>query len=389
MTTFSLPDLGEGLQEAEIVTWHVEVGNDVVADQPLLAVETDKAVVEIPSPRTGRIAALRAAAGDVVAIGAALVDFEDSEVSDSGVIVGALAEEAVRLPDHPLPAAAAHPGAVKAAPAVRALARKHGLDLDAVLGTGPDGSITLADVAGLADGGPDGAPGEPLRGVRRAMARKMAQSHAEVVPTTVIDEADVDAWPAGTDVTIRIVQAIAAACRAVPALNAWYDSARESRRILEPVDLGIAAHTDDGLFVPVLRNVAGRDAADLRRGLDAMKRAAQARDFPPAELRGASITLSNFGIFGAGRHAALVVMPPQVAILGTGRVAPGVVAVDGKPAVRRLIKPLSLTFDHRVVNGGEAASFLAAIIERLERATDAGQAPLTRSGAKALVSEGV
>jgi 2-oxoisovalerate dehydrogenase E2 component (dihydrolipoyl transacylase) len=166
-------------------------------------------------------------------------------------------------------------------------------------------------------------------------------------------------------VTIRLVRAIVAGCRAEPSLNAWYDSQVGGRRLHETVDLGIAVDTVDGLFVPVLRNVANRDAADLRRGLERMKADIRARRIPPEELRGATITLSNFGTI-AGRYAAPVVVPPQVAILSTGRVEPQVVAVDGRPAVHRLM-PLSLTIDHRVVTGGEAARFLAAVIDDLER----------------------
>lgn len=132
----------------------------------------------------------------------------------------------------------------------------------------------------------------------------------------------------------------------------------------EHVDLGIAMDTEDGLFVPVLRDVGARDPADLRRGLEAMKGDVRRRSVPLEELRGQTITLSNFGMFG-GRHAALVVLPPQVAILGAGRVEDRVIAVDGKAAVRPVL-PLSLTFDHRAVMGGEATRFLAAVIADLE-----------------------
>ncbi len=384
MKTFTLPDLGEGLQEAEIVTWHVEIGDDVVTDQPLLAVETDKAVVEVPSPATGTVTAIHAQPGDMVSIGGALVDFADSVVSDSGVIVGVLTEEPTIIaeePAHPAapampaepqpmaePQAAAAPAIrVKASPAVRALARKLGVDLAAIEGSGPGGAIAACDVERGGQTLASFEPEEKLRGVRRAMARKMAQSHAEVVPTTVIDEADIDAWPDSTDITFRLIRAIARACGAQPALNAWYDGANETRRLLGRVDIGIAAHTEDGLFVPVMRDVAKRDAPDLRRGLDAMKADVVARAIPPDELKDPTITLSNFGVFGAGRHAALIVMPPQVAIVGAGRIESRVVPVLGGIEVHRIL-PLSLTFDHRPVNGGEAAGFLAAMIGDLARA---------------------
>lgn len=389
MKTFTLPDLGEGLQEAEIIAWHVEIGDDVVTDQPLLAVETDKAVVEVPSPATGTVSVIHAQPGDMIPIGGALVEFEESVVSDSGVIVGELADVATTIaeeathpaapampaepepmpaPNEPMPEVrAAEPDVrVKASPAVRALARKLGVDLGAISGTGPGGAIASGDVERAGQTLASFEPAEPLRGVRRAMARKMAQSHAEVVPTTVIDEADIDAWPAGTDITFRLIRAIAKACEAQPALNAWYDGANESRRLLARVDIGVAAHTDDGLFVPVMRDIATRDEADIRHGLNAMKADVKARAIPPDELKDATITLSNFGVFGAGRHAVLIVIPPQVAIVGAGRIEQRVVPVMGGMEVHSIL-PLSLTFDHRPVNGGEAAGFLAAMIADLAR----------------------
>ena len=161
-----------------------------------------------------------------------------------------------------------------------------------------------------------------------------------------------------------MVRAIVAGCAAEPALNAWFNSQSQGRRLHDKIDLGIAVDTPDGLFVPVLRDVARRDPADLRRGLDRMKADIRARTIPPEELKGATITLSNFGTV-AGRYAAPVVVPPQVAILSTGRIEPRPVAEGGRVEVHRLI-PLSLTIDHRVVTGGEAARFLAAVIEDLE-----------------------
>lgn len=366
MSGFTLPDLGEGLHEAEIVAWHVEVGDHVVADQPLLSVETDKAVVEIPSPQDGTIGKICAQPGQTIEIGGLLVEFENgAKRADSGVIVGELPKTEIRIDeDHqPETRSSKH---IKATPAVRALARKLNVDLAIVDATGPNNTVTGEDVQRAANVLADLGPPEPLKGVRRAMARKMAQSHAEVAPATVVDEADVDAWAPGTDVTVRLVRAICVACRAEPALNAWYDDNDASWRLIKKVDLGIAAHTDEGLFVPILRNAGARDEADLRAGLDAMKRDVRAHTVPQEEMRGPTITLSNFGVFGAGRFAEMVVMPPQVAIVGAGRISPRVVAADGAPAVHRIL-PLSLTFDHRVVNGGEASGFLAALIADLEK----------------------
>jgi pyruvate dehydrogenase E2 component (dihydrolipoamide acetyltransferase) len=211
----------------------------------------------------------------------------------------------------------------------------------------------------------DAGPPRPLHGVRRAMAQKMEQSHAEIVPASVYDEADVETWLDTGDITVRLIRAIVAGCKISPMLNAWYNGQNKTVRIIEKIDVGMAINTDDGLFVAVMRNVASRDNADLRRGLNNLKQAVQARQIPLDEMRGATITLSNFGVSGAGRFANLVVVPPQVAIVGAGTIRPRVIARDGAPAVRRTL-PLSLTFDHRVVTGIEAANFLKAMVTSLE-----------------------
>lgn len=371
MSTFVLPDIGEGLHEAEIVAWHVAVGDHVVADQPLVSVETDKAVVEIPSPRSGHIAALHGAAGDIVDVGQPLVDFADGAAPDTGAIVGDLpAAEPARVETQPEPAprdGPQHP-AGRATPLVRRMAKRLGVDLGTVTPSGPHDTITRADVeAAAGDHGRAGDVAEPLRGVRRAMDANMSRAHAEVVPATVTDEADITDWAAGTDTTVRLVRALGRACDAEPALNAAYLGRDEGRRLHDHVDVGIAVDSEDGLFVPVLRDITRRSADDLRRGLEAMRADIERRRVAPEHLRGATISLSNFGVFG-GRHAALVVVPPQVAIVGAGRARDVVAPHAGGIAVRRAL-PVSLTFDHRVVMGGEATRFLMALRRDLEEPT--------------------
>ena len=365
MRQFILPDLGEGLEEAEIVTWHVNEGDRVVVDQPLVSVETDKAVVEVPSPWSGRIARLFGGKGDLIKVGAPLVEFaENGQGPDTGTVVGELGQGETAAPEAAAPAITPA-RSIQVLPAVRALARKLDVDLNLVQATGPGGTITRADVERAAKSLAEAGPAEPLRGMRRAMAQRMAAAHAEVVRTTVTDEADIDGWQKGEDVTIRVVRAIAAACRAEPSLNAWYNAEAGERRLIKRIDIGIAVDTEGGLIVPVLRNVGERDARDLRAGLDRLRADAAARSIPPEELRGATITLSNFGMIG-GRFANLIVVPPQVAIIGAGRIDQRVLVHEGEPAARRVL-PLSLTVDHRVVTGGEAARFLVALKADLER----------------------
>lgn len=373
MNTFHLPDLGEGLQEAEIIEWHVGVGDAVVADQPLVSVETDKAVVEVPSPSSGRVARIYVEAGTVVTIGAPLIDFEEVGEADAGTVVGEIPRNSRTIGKPFVPPASKSRG-IKATPSVRELARKLGVDLAKLDPSGRDGAVTSRDVERAAGMSAQAGPAETLRGVRRAMARKMARSHAEVVPATLHDEADVEEWEEGADVTGRMVRAIVAACRAEPALNAWYDGVCESRKVHETVDLGIALDAGDGLLVPILKDAGKWDQNGLRRQLERLKERAMARKLAPEELTGASISLSNFGVLGAGRHATMVVLPPQVAIVGAGRIVPRVVARDGQSHVRRML-PLSLTIDHRAVTGGEAARFLAAMRADLEMSDSGKPAP--------------
>jgi len=363
MRQFILPDLGEGLEEAEIVTWHVNEGDRVVVDQPLVSLETDKAVVEVPSPWSGRIARLFGGKGDLIKVGAPLVEFAEGAQGDTGTVVGELGQEEKAARAEAPTAAPAR--SLQVLPAVRALARKLDVDLNLVQASGPGGTITRADVERAAKSLAEAGPAEPLRGMRRAMAQRMAAAHAAVVRTTVNDEADIDDWQQREDVTIRLVRAIASACQAERSLNAWYNAEAGERRLIKRIDIGIAVDTEGGLIVPVLRNVGERDASDLRAGLDRLRADAAARSIPPEELRGATITLSNFGMIG-GRFANLIVVPPQVAIVGAGRIDQRVLVHNGQPAARRVL-PLSLTFDHRVVTGGEAARFLVALKSDLER----------------------
>jgi 2-oxoisovalerate dehydrogenase E2 component (dihydrolipoyl transacylase) len=367
MRKFTLPDLGEGLEEAEIVAWHVNEGDHVVTDQPLVSVETDKAVVEVPSPWSGRIARVHGAKGELVKVGAPLVEFAEGEGEETGTVVGELDRADAKPRGEAAPAEPARARTVQVLPAIRALARKLDVDLNLVQATGPGGSITRGDVERAAKTMVEAGPAEPLRGMRRAMAQRMTQAHAEVVPATVSEEADIGDWPKGADVTMRLIRAIATAAKAEPALNAWYNAEAGERRLVRRIDVGIAVDTEGGLIVPVLRNVGERDAKDLRAGLDRMRADAAARSIPAEELRGATITLSNFGMIG-GRFAQLVVVPPQVAIIGAGRIEPRIMPHDGAAAVRRVL-PLSLTFDHRVVTGGEAGRFLMALKTDLERAS--------------------
>ncbi|MBS0488157.1 MAG: 2-oxo acid dehydrogenase subunit E2 [Proteobacteria bacterium] len=453
--TFHLPDLGEGLPDATIVEWLVKEGDQIKLDAPLVSMETAKAVVEVPSPYTGRVTKLHGKAGDVIDTGAALADFEldpnakqraenaagghhapapakpaptpapaaakTADREDEGTVVGAMVSSNEVIVEQ-----AASVGGVKAVPAVRAMAKKLGVDLARVAPSGAGGVVTMQDVkdaaaAGTAratpspqpspasgrggtaprtsplplagEAGAQRAPGEggsartalsasgqpmrtappsaqpvygqpdQLKGVRRNMARVMADAHAQVVPTTIVDDADLHEWIGKQDITARLIRAIVAACKAVPALNAWFDGKSLTRTLHPHVDIGIAVDTDDGLFVPALRNADVMDAAGIRAAIKRLRTTVEDRSIPASELSGYTISLSNFGMF-AGRYASPVVVPPCVAIIGAGKLSHDVVAVMGGIEVHRRM-PISLTFDHRACTGGEAARFLKALLDDL------------------------
>jgi 2-oxoisovalerate dehydrogenase E2 component (dihydrolipoyl transacylase) len=393
MSTFRLPDLGEGLAEAEIIEWHVKVGDHVRVDQPMVSVETAKAVVEVPAPFSGVVTALCGAPGDIVPTGAPLVEF------DSGTVVGSMpaTSEEEFVESVTVGGAHRHPnhGRGRAVPAARALAKSLGVDLGAVTGSGRAGLITLEDVLRHADGtnrgngnGANGSNGasvagasaaaraiaaaspsdgslEPLRGMRRAMAQNMSQSRDHVASSTVCDDADIHHWTQRGDYMLRLMRAMVCAWRAEPALNAWYDAASQSRFLVSHIDLAIAVDTPSGLIVPVVRNIDGKSPDELRADIALQKTAAHRRTTSAEDLRDFTLMLSNFGTL-AGRYGIPRVVPPAVAILGAGKVREDAVAVMGSVQAHRRM-PLSLSFDHRCITGGEACRFLATVIADLEK----------------------
>ena len=365
MPYFTLPDLGEGLQEAEIVEWHVNEGDSVKVDDLLLSVETAKAIVDIPSPRDGIIGSLFVRNGDLIHTGEPLLAFAGDEGTGSQTVVGNLeSQDDSDNQDHFVIGAVTdghHFGG--ATPAIRALAQHLGVNLEQLRGSGPNGSITFEDVQQNANLKHSHGDSTPLKGVARSMAKTMASAGQQVVPVSLFDQTSIRHWAAHTDITLRLIQAIVAGCQAEPALNAWFDGNTLSMRVVEKIDLGIAVDTPDGLFVPVLRDVGNREPDDLREGLDRLRHDVRNRKIPAKELQGATLTLSNFGTLG-GRFATPVVVPPQVAIVGAGKrfIQPG---INNGALFEDVQLPLSLTFDHRALNGGQAARFLAALLADL------------------------
>jgi pyruvate dehydrogenase E2 component (dihydrolipoamide acetyltransferase) len=429
--SFYLPDLGEGLPDAEIVEWHVKVGDVVRLDAPLVSMETAKAVVDVPSPFSGKVLKLAGKPGDVILTGASLVDIEldpslpqradaqdtghhhgapaghaapeaekpvrvfeapeEDDEADAGTVVGAM-ESSNAIRSEQVIAV----GGVKAMPAVRALAKKLKVDLARVTASGAEGVITMADVKAAAanpstqmpsppaplprgEGGARSATGEaftpppagddkdePIRGVRRNMLRSMSAAHAEVVPTTLMDDADLSAWAPGEDITVRTLRALATAAKTEPAMNAWLNAKEGTLRRHSAVHIGVAIDSADGLFVASLKHCDSRDGKTLRAELNRLRDGVKSRSLPPEDLSGYTLMFSNFGVF-AGKYATPVVVPPCVCIVGAGRLYHAVVPVLGGMETHRMM-PISLTFDHRAATGGEAARFLRAMIDDLQRA---------------------
>ena len=358
MRFFNLPDLGEGIPEADIVEWHIHEGDSVKEDQPMVSVETAKAIVEVPAPCSGVIARLCGQPGDTILTGAPLVEFVSDEENNATVVGKLASDDATDNSDESFIIGAA-PGIGEQNTrgdlhnSLHRLAREFQVDVAPA-----DRSRQPQTVAY-----PLERP-EPLKGVRRHMARTMSQSHACVVPVTLFDDADIDHWPAGEDITIRLIQAIAVACAAEPALNAWFDGASESHQRHQRVNLGLAVDSEEGLFVPVLNDVASMSGAGIRQRINELRAAVKERSLANAALKGATITLSNFGMF-AGKYATPIVVPPTVCIIGVGQLREAILSIDGQ-AVSHNVLPLSLSFDHRAVTGGEATRFLHAMMTQLQ-----------------------
>lgn len=378
MSTFTLPDLGEGLPDAEIVEWHVKVGDTVKVDDPLVSMETAKAVVDVPSPMAGKIITLFGQAGDVILTSHPLVEYEtdtdhtSKENSTSTTVAGKI-EEGNTIFEEKQCAPISNNGqrVIIAAPSVRAHARQQRIDLTQIIGTGPNGAILMRDLPSMRmvhfpDQAkvPEGFT--PLRGPRRMMAYSMQASAQQVVPVSIYDTAEVSAWIKQGDITVRLVEAVVHALAVEPALNAWYDTPSESICIHSSVHLGMAVDSPEGLFVPVLRDLDTSSREALRDRINDVKKAAALRSFSPETLKGATFTLSNFGKY-AGQYASPIVVPPTVAILGVGRLMASPLVKENQVSIGHIL-PLSVSFDHRAVTGGEATRFLGALITALEKA---------------------
>jgi pyruvate dehydrogenase E2 component (dihydrolipoamide acetyltransferase) len=401
---FKFPDVGEGITEGEIVRWLVKEGDEVKEDQTLAEVETDKAVVEMPSPYSGTILKLHAQEKDIIKVGQVLVT-----IGEKGEAAG---EAAAEMKAEDKPAAVTGPSVVGvvteskeeirevlATPKIRRLALELGVNIKAVKGTGPQGRITEDDIktakAAMAALKEEKKPalkikekydfyGEleriPLRGVRRATAKRMHESVSTAAHVTHFDEADVSelvkvreslkaqAAEKGVKLTFLpfIVKAVLAAIKAHPLLNATLNDEAEEIIVKKYYNFGIAVDVPDGLIVPVVKGVDQKSLFDLAGEIQTAAEAAKKRSLDLADLKGGTFSITNVGGIG-GEAATPIINYPEVAILATLKIKDRVRAKDGQiRAVKTL--PLSLSFDHRVVDGAEAARFMNDLIAKLEDA---------------------
>ena len=368
---FKLPDVGEGLEEGEVVSWLVEPGQVVTRDQPLVEVQTDKALVELPSPVAGQVVSLAFAPGDVVKVGQVLVVLEDELER---------AAEPAPAPASPSPA----PSRPKAAPAVRKLAVERGVDLASVTGTGPGGRILAADVERAATGVPSSGvsavkhagseeglgqlpPGRhPLRGIRRVTAEAMARSWSEIPHITSLDEVDATglldarrrlAETAGTDISLAtlFVAAAGRGLRRYPLVNASLDTAAGEIVVHPGCHVGLAVATPAGLVVPVVRDADRRTLPDLAAEVNRLTAAARAGRAEVGDLRGGTFTVTNYGSLG-GRYATPLIRPPEVGIMGFGAIRTRPFVVDGQVVARPTL-PWAFSADHRLIDGDLATAF--------------------------------
>jgi pyruvate dehydrogenase E2 component (dihydrolipoamide acetyltransferase) len=392
---FRFPDVGEGITEGEIVRWLVKEGDEIKADQALAEIETDKAVVEMPSPYAGTVLKLHFKEKDLVKVGQALVTIGEKGEVPAEAAPAASVAAAPRAVPAPAAIAAApeRPGEVLATPKVRALAKELGVAIGSVHGTGPGGRVTEDDVRAFGQ-----APAEmkaalkvkakydlfgsleriPLRGVRRATAKKMRESLDHAAHVTHCDEADagrlealrekmrpeVEAGGAKLTYLPFIVKALVEALKLHPTLNATLDEDESEIVVKKYYNIGIAVDVPDGLIVPVLKMADQKSIAAIAAEIQALAKAARERTLDLADLKGGTFSITNVGVIG-GDFATPIINYPEVAILATMRIGDRARVAGGSVVVRKTL-PLCLAFDHRVVDGAEAARFTKDLVRFLE-----------------------
>jgi len=410
-TDFKFPDLGEGVTEGEVRKWLVQEGDEIKSDQPIAEVETDKAVVEMPSPVAGKVLKLHFKEGATVKVGEVLVTIGAAGESVSAAtprppvpaakgkresvsVVGELPTEEVLVSSTAIAPSISKAQEVLATPAVRRMAKELGVDLSAIKGTGPGGRVTEGDLKG--------APKtfekpptpkkvakfdiygyldrEPLRGIRKTTAKKMLESSQRTAPVQMMEDADVtELWAMrerlkATALETRqvkltfmplIVKAVVMALKDNRYLNSSLDDETEEILVKKYYNIGIAVAIEDGLMVPVIKMADQKELLDLAVEIDDLVAKARERKIDLSDLKGGTFTITNYGSMG-GTYGTPIINYPEAAILGVGRIRDMPWVKDGKVEVRKIM-PLSLTWDHRILDGAAAAKFMGALLRYLEQ----------------------
>jgi pyruvate dehydrogenase E2 component (dihydrolipoamide acetyltransferase) len=409
MTAFKLPDLGEGLKEADLVEWLVKEGQSVKQDQLILLVETAKAIVELPAPSDGVITRLAFVAGDTVKVGAVLFEYEEktrnkeAKITDKKTIIpeqrqsvsvvgdliegqeesanlyevqvvdelhstsNSAREEDSKVEDIVNIATKRH---FEVTPKMIAFAKKMGLN--EVLDHTYTGELTLHGLLAFSEQKKAKQQKQltqieslsTLKGARKEMANQMTKAHQEIPCVTLFEDADISSWSIKADITFKLIQAIIIACSKVPIMNAWYDSEKKVLQQHKHIDLGLAVNSERGLFVPVLKKINSKNQIQIRIAINNACMQIKKQSIQASDLEGATISLSNFGVL-SGRYATPSIVPPQVCILGAGKIRNEALVKNNKIQIGKIL-PLSLSFDHRIATGAEAALFLQNIIQSLE-----------------------
>ncbi len=399
MTDIKFPDVGEGITEGTLVKWLVKTGDEIKADQAVAEIETDKAIVEIPTSKAGKVLKLHLKEGDVIKVGSTLatIALPGEEVRIPEVRPPEIKPEEIKpvevkpeikMPEKPPRA----PSAVLAAPATRRLARELGIDISGVAGSGPGGRITDEDVRKFAEAKPEikpeAAPPLPemklaeeriqIKGIRKTIGERMVKSLFTAPHVVSMDEADVTelvslrekekkiAEEKGVKLTYLafIIKAVIVALKQHPYLNASLDAQKNEIVLKHYYNIGIAVDTPEGLMVPVIKNADQKSIMELAKETEELAEVARTRKIKLSDLKGNTFTITNIGSIG-GIFSTPIINPPDVAILGVHRIRDMPVVINGEVRIRKIL-PLVLSFDHRVLDGAQAARFMNTLIEHLE-----------------------
>jgi 2-oxoisovalerate dehydrogenase E2 component (dihydrolipoyl transacylase) len=373
---FLLPDLGEGLAQAVIREWYVKAGETVSIDQPLAALETDKALVDIPSPFSGKIIKLYGQINEAIETKAPFILFDiasnEKSSSSSQTVVGSMDHaqrtlgintEIFDVKNH-----------TRLTPKAWALLKKYHLSDNFLLENFSPSEIITEDALqstlnnlGFELSNASDHPkksGEGFDSIRNAMFHTISKAHKAVAPVSLFDKADISEWPSNQDFTARVLQALVKAVKDVPIINSHFDASNHSIKTFESVHCGIAMDSEHGLYVPVISNLENLSSTLIREKINYFKQAVKQKSLQKSDTLSPTILFSNFGVFGA-KYATPMVIPPMVCIVGVGQCHHEVMMnAQGEIQNARML-PLSISIDHRIITGGEATRFLASLVRHL------------------------